>query len=228
MAVLAEPVHHGEDHRLAANARKCFYKIECDIGPNTLWHREQKEETHQVHVLRLVALADHALAHLVLHKLFHIREMKIAPEAVKRALDALVTVLMDYPQDFLQQRGVRWYIHPVVELHHAVHDRPWRWIATRGDLCMESEEGRVPELSLPEFVEEGKMWSGQSEQLPVHCVAPRQRVRHDVHRAWLVLDGEIEAQQFADPMVLWNGVQALFQQVLQVVVVSLDDKTATL
>jgi hypothetical protein len=55
-----------------------------------------------VHVLRIVALADHTLAHLVLHKLFHIREMKIVPEAVKHALDALVIVLMDYPHDFLK------------------------------------------------------------------------------------------------------------------------------
>jgi hypothetical protein len=175
------------------DARKCFYKIECDISPNTLWHRERKEETRRVHVLRLVALADHALTHLVLHKLFHIREMKIAPEAVNRVLDTLVTVLMDCPQDFLQQRGVRWYIQPAIELHHVVHDRPWRWTATHDDLYMESEEGRVPELSLPEFVEEGKMWSKQSEQLPVHCVTPGQRVRHDVHHACLVLDGEIKA-----------------------------------
>jgi hypothetical protein len=56
-------------------------------------------------------------------------------------------------------------------------------------LCNESEEGQVPELSLPEFVEEGKMCSGLSEQLLVHCVTPRQRVRHNVHRAWLVPDG---------------------------------------
>jgi hypothetical protein len=98
--------------------------------------------------------------------------------------------------------------------------------ATRGDLCMEREEGRVPEVSLSEFVEEGKMWSGQSEQLHVHCVAPGQRVCHDVHRAWLVLDGEIEAQQFVDPMALWNnGGQALVQQVLQAVVVRLNAKT---
>jgi hypothetical protein len=139
------------------DTRKCFYKIECDISPNTMWHWERKEETRRVHVL---ALTDHTLAHLVLHKLFHIREMKIMPEAVKCALDALVTILMDCPQDFLQQRGVGWYVQPAVELHHAVHDRPWRWTATRNDLCMESEEGWVPELSLPEFVEEGKMWSG--------------------------------------------------------------------
>jgi hypothetical protein len=55
-----------------------------------------------VHVLRIVALADHAPVHLVLHKLFHIREIKIAPEAVEHALDALVTVPMDCPQDFRQ------------------------------------------------------------------------------------------------------------------------------
>jgi hypothetical protein len=92
---------------------------------------------------------------------------------------------------------------------------------------MESEEGQVRELSLPEFVEEGKMWSGLSEQLPVHFVALGQRIRHSVHRAWLVPDKEIEVQQFVDPKVLWNGGQALVQQVLQAVVVRLDAKTMT-
>jgi hypothetical protein len=51
-------------------------------------------------LLRLVVLTDHGLVHLVLHKMFHIREMKIASEAVEHVLDALVTVPMDCPQEF--------------------------------------------------------------------------------------------------------------------------------
>jgi hypothetical protein len=57
-----------------------------------------------VEVFGLITLADTTGSHQFLHKLFHVREMKIAPKAVEGALDALVTVLMDSLQDLRKQR----------------------------------------------------------------------------------------------------------------------------
>jgi len=44
--------------------------------------------------------------------------------------------------------------------------------------------------------------------------------RRDIRGAWLVVNGEVEPQELADPMVLWNGGKALIQQVLEAIVIS--------
>jgi hypothetical protein len=53
----------------------------------------------------------------------------------------------------------------------------------------------------------------------------RESVSHCVRRAGLVLDGEIEAQQFANPVVLGNRGEALVKEVLEAVVVRLDGES---
>ena len=42
----------------------------------------------------------------------------------------------------------------------------------------------------------------------------------------LVLYGEVEAEEFVHPVMLWDGGQPLIQQVLEAVVVSLDHEAA--
>jgi hypothetical protein len=81
-------------------------------------------------------------------------------------------------------------------------------------------------LGLSELVDEVKARSRVGKELSIHGVAHGQRVGDDVRRARLVLDGEIEAQQLANPKVLRNGGQALVQQILQDVVICLDCETA--
>jgi hypothetical protein len=98
----------------------------------------------------------------------------------------------------------------------------------RCDLATESDKGRVVLLSLSELVDKVEAQNREGKEFSLHGVAPRQRVGDGVRRARLVLDGEVEAQQLANPMVLRNGGQAQVQQILQVVVIRLDCETAPL
>jgi hypothetical protein len=83
-------------------------------------------------------------------------------------------------------------------------------------------------LGLSELVDEVEARSREGKELSLHGVALGQRVGNGVRRARLVLDGEVEAQQLANPVVLRNGGQALVQQILQAVVIRLDCETAPL
>ena len=82
------------------------------------------------------------------------------------------------------------------------------------------------QLCLPELGDEVETRGRKSKKLAVCSVASGQRVGDCVRRAGLVFYGEVEAQQFANPVVLRNGGQALVQQVLQAVVICLDSETA--
>jgi hypothetical protein len=84
----------------------------------------------------------------------------------------------------------------------------------------------VVQLGLPELVDEVEARSREGKELSLPGVAPGQCVGDGVRRARLVLDGEVEAQQLANPVVLRNGGQALVQQILQAVVIRLDGETA--
>jgi hypothetical protein len=56
-----------------------------------------------------------------------------------------------------------------------------------------------------EAVDENKPWPGDYEERHLLGVVPRERVGHNICAARLVLDGEIEAEELANPMVLRNG-----------------------
>jgi hypothetical protein len=59
-------------------------------------------------------------------------------------------------------------------------------------------------------------------------VSRRESVSHRVRRAGLVLHGEVEAQQFADQVMLRDRGEALVEEVLEAVVVRLDEEAAPL
>ena len=52
----------------------------------------------------------------------------------------------------------------------------------------------------------------------------RKSIGDDFLATWFIFHREVEPQQLAHPMVLWNGSEALVQQKLQAVVVSFDDE----
>ena len=107
MAILTEPVHHGQYDRLATDARERFNEVEGDFSSNPLGHRKGKQEASWVQVLGLVSLADDARAHQVLNKLLHVRKMKVAAQSVQRALDSFMSILMDSGHDLLNEGGHR-------------------------------------------------------------------------------------------------------------------------
>ena len=53
-------------------------------------------------------------------------------------------------------------------------------------------------------------------------VAARQGIGHGVKMAGEILDGEVEAEELADPLMLQHGGEALVQQKLEAVVVRAD------
>ena len=57
-------------------------------------------------------------------------------------------------------------------------------------------------------------------------IAVGQGIRHGVEAPGAVFDGEVKAEQLADPLVLRNGRQALVQEELQVVMVSANKEVA--
>jgi hypothetical protein len=53
-------------------------------------------------MLRFVPLTSRARPHEFLHQTTHVGKMKVTAEVVKRAMDALVSILMDGLHDLLQ------------------------------------------------------------------------------------------------------------------------------
>jgi hypothetical protein len=51
VAVLAEAVDDGEDHRLPVDTGQCFHEIEVDVGPDDSGDRQWHEEAGRVEVL---------------------------------------------------------------------------------------------------------------------------------------------------------------------------------
>ena len=156
MAVLAESVHHRQDDRLAPNERQSFDEVKGDVHPDPLWHGQRKEEPGWVQVLRLVPLTNGARAHKILHKLLHVRKMKVAAQSVQRALDSFMSILMDSGHDLLNEGGRRGNVQAASELHHVVDDRPRCPAGARAHFVLDSDEGRVGELCLSETCDEVK------------------------------------------------------------------------
>ena len=91
------------------------------VCPDAVRNRQGHEQTRRVQVFGLVALADDAYFDKILHQLFHVREVEVAAESVKRPLNALVAVLVHRQHDFLDQGGSGRDVEPVLVLDHAVH-----------------------------------------------------------------------------------------------------------
>ena len=77
------------------------------------------------------------------------------------------------------------------------------------------------------LVDEGERWPGEDAEGRTHCggvggvvdVAAGQGVGDRVEAAGAVLDGEVEAEELADPLMLRHGGESLIKQELQAVVV---------
>jgi hypothetical protein len=75
-------------------------------------------------------------------------------------------------------------------------------------------------------VEAGRRDRLESPRAVLFGVAAGEGVGHCVRCSRLVLDGEVETEELAHPMVLRNGGQALVEKVLEAVVVRFDDEAA--
>jgi hypothetical protein len=93
-----------------------------------------------VQVLGLVPLADAACAHQVLHEMLHVRKMEVAPQTVQRALNPLVSLLVDCHHDLLDQGGGRLDVEPLGKLNHAVDDRPGCPRGANADVVTKGDE----------------------------------------------------------------------------------------
>jgi hypothetical protein len=70
------------------------------------------------------------------------------------------------------------------------------------------------------FVEELECWGGQHHYLHNGlCVSARQGIGDDVGGAGLEFNAEIKPEQFACPLLLWNGRQSLIKQEFQAIMV---------
>jgi hypothetical protein len=102
LAVLAEAVDDGRDHRLVVHAGQRLHEVEANVRPNDGGDREGVQEAGGMKVLRLVLLASCALPHKVLHQAPHVGEVKVAAQSVECAVNALVTVHVDSGNDLRQ------------------------------------------------------------------------------------------------------------------------------
>jgi hypothetical protein len=225
VGIFAEPVDHGENDRRAPHARERLDEVDGDVRPHTLRYWKREKEVGRMQVLRLVALARDTLANKVLHYLLHVRKMKIAPEPVESSLHPFMALFMHDPQDLLQEGGCRRDVGAACVLHHTVDHHPWSPTGARTHFIMDGGEGRVGELCLPKVRGEVEAQGRQDQDGPfLQCVAAGEPVGHHVRRPGLVLDGEVEAQKLAHPMMLRDRREALIEKVLQAVVIGLDEE----
>jgi hypothetical protein len=118
----------------------------------------------------------------------------ITLQAVQRALDAFVPILVDNSHDLQHERRHRRNVQPPTILDHAVKDCP-RWpLGARAYFILECNKGRVRELCLTETRDEVKSRSRKDQDGPVvRRIPAREGVGHRVRRSRLVLDREIKA-----------------------------------
>jgi len=107
VAVFAKSVDHGEDDRFAANARQCLNEIQPDVRPDRRGYRERQEQAGRVQVFRLVALAGGAGADVILDGATETRRVEVPAEAMQRALDALVAVVVNGGDQLVKERRRR-------------------------------------------------------------------------------------------------------------------------
>ena len=92
---------------------------------------------------------------------------------------------------------------------------------------MHGDEGRVSSLCLVEPIDEVETWGQERQDGALRRRVPtRQRVRHGIGLARLVLDGEVEPEKLPHPVMLRDHREPLIEQELEAVVISLDDEAA--
>jgi len=180
-------------------------------------------------MLGLESLARGAVPHEVLDDAAHVGEVEVALQPVPGALNAFMPIVMDRSNNLLEQGRCRRGVEaPVIE-YHVVPDRPWSGSGARAHLVVDRDQGRVDGLCLAETADVVKARcrdGAETAHAVILSIATREGVRHDVGCPGLVLDGEVEAEQLANPMVLGNGGKALIQQKLEAMVVRLDEEVA--
>ena len=103
VAVLAEAVDDGENHRLPTDTGQCFNEVEPNVCPDDSGDWQRHEEAGQVEMLRLVPLTCSTCPHKVLHNTTHVGKMEVAAEPMYSALDALMSIIIDSNHNLLQE-----------------------------------------------------------------------------------------------------------------------------
>jgi hypothetical protein len=94
MAILAEAIHHRQDHRLPSHTGQGFHEVQAEVAPDCRGHRQWQEEACRVEVLGLVPLARVTGTDEVLYQATHVGKVKVATKPMQRALHTLMTVLV--------------------------------------------------------------------------------------------------------------------------------------
>jgi len=94
MTIFTESVHHRQDDGLPAHTRKSLHEVEADVRPDPGWNRQGQQQAGRLEVLGLETLASSAGAHEVPDVPTHLGKVEVTPEAVERALDSFVAILM--------------------------------------------------------------------------------------------------------------------------------------
>ena len=75
--------------------------------------------------------------------------MEISTDAVQRALDAFVAVLVDGGEEFLQQGGARWDVEAPLERDQAIDEGPRSATLVGGDCFLDDNQGGFQLMGLP-------------------------------------------------------------------------------
>jgi len=156
--------------------------------------------------------------------------MKVTAKSMERALNPLVSIIVNGSHDLLQQRRRRWYVQPAVEGDEAVGDRPRCRSGACSELAMHGHQCRVRGLRLAEAAYEVEPRCRDRQECAcwgVVGVPAGESVSYRVRCARLVFHREVETQQLADPVMLRDRGEALVEEVLEAVVVRLDDEAAS-
>jgi hypothetical protein len=107
MGVHEKPIHHGENHRFAADFRQRLDEIHGDISPYGGWYLQRLKESSWMKVVRLVALARQASVHVVLYNTACAGNEERLAQTIGCLLIALVAVLVYGGQHLLKARRGR-------------------------------------------------------------------------------------------------------------------------
>lgn len=151
--------------------------------------------------------------------------MEVAAQAVKNALHALVAVVVDIGDHVEEEARGWWHIDLGVERDHAIHQGPGRLAVPSSDFITKSHQRGVSGVGVVQPVDEVEAW-GERVSLYGIDVTVGQGVNDDVGAAGHVFHCEVKAQQFANPMVLWDSHQSLIKQKFEAVMIRADHKVA--
>ena len=99
-------------------------------------------------VFRLVALAGGAGADVVLDGATKTRRMEVPAEAMQRALDAFVTVVVNGGDQLVKKRRRRRNVEAAVVGHEVVDEGPSARARARRELLLQRHQGRISSVGL--------------------------------------------------------------------------------